>query len=81
MNTDIIFVVNLRVVETGSPKRVATINQVALPTSAQVMPKIKTPGRSRNRSIPIIPFLMVEVTRAPSATAPTNSVTIDKNPT
>jgi hypothetical protein len=29
----------------------------------------------------MIPFLIVEVTRAPRATAPTNSVTIDKKPT
>ena len=72
---------NIRVVDTGIPKRVATINQVALPISAQVMANINTAGSSSKRPIEMIPFLIVEVTRAPRATAPTNSVTTDKNPT
>jgi hypothetical protein len=68
------------VVETGSPNLVAIINQAALPISAQVIANINKPGSPLNRSIEMIPFLMVDVTRAPRATAPTNSVIIDRNP-
>ena len=62
------------VVETGKPRVVAVINQVPLPTSAQPMANMRAPGFPVNLSIPIMPFLIVSVTRAPMATAPMNSV-------
>lgn len=69
------------VVETGKPARVAMISHVALPASAQPIARMRTPGEGLKRSMVMMPFLMVPVTRLPRATAPTNSVIIDKKPT
>ena len=62
------------VVDTGKPTVLAIASHVALPTSAQPIASMRAPGVSLNRSREMIPLLMVEVTRAPKATAPTNSV-------
>lgn len=69
------------VVETGNPSLVAMISQVALPTSAQHMASMRTPGLPSKLSIEMILFfLMVLVTRAASLTAPTNSVMTERMP-
>ena len=69
------------VVDTGKPALVATSNQVALPTSVHPMTSMRTPGLGVKRSRSIMSFLMVPVTRDPRATAPTNSVTMERKPT
>lgn len=60
---------------------VAMANQVALPNSAEAMANIREPGLPLKRLMEMIPFLMVLVTRLPKATAPTNSVIMDRKPT
>ena len=45
------------------------------------MANMSAPGLPVKRSIEMMPFLMVEVTRAPSATAPMNSVITASGPT
>ena len=69
------------VVETGSPKRVAIVNQTAAAIIAAMNPNIKSFANasvtraSSARSIFRIPFLTVSVTASPAKKAPQNSNT------
>lgn len=60
-------------VETGHDSRVQIMSQVAETTRAQVKASISTPALPLKSEREIMPFLMVEATRAPTRTAPRNS--------
>merc|ERR1712093_896033 len=64
-----------QVVETGHDMRVQIMSHEALTTRAQVKARSCTPALPSKMSELMMPFLIVSAVRAPTATAPANSMT------